>query len=267
MAHTVIIFAAHPDDAEFYAGGTLARFAGEGASLHPVIATDGGRGSFALDSHTLVGLRQEEARRGAAALGAQPPILLGHPDFCLEQLPPGFLREQFIRLIRELRPDCLFAHDPAASQEVHPDHRAVAWAAAEAAHFAALPLMHPEHSQAGLPPHFVAEKYFFGEILPDGARIVDISHTIEVKLRALAEHRSQMEFLVEGVRRHAAVAGLDIESAIGAALSDPLEAVAWAMRAQAAEVGARIGAEYGEAFRYTRFDPIIENLLPAQGGG
>jgi hypothetical protein len=42
-------------------------------------------------------------------------------------------------------------------------------------------------------------------------------------------------------------------------------ALEWALRAQAAEVGARIGVAYGEAFRYVRFHPIVESLLAAQG--
>ena len=267
MPQSILVFAAHPDDAEFFAGGTLARMAREGARLRLAIATDGRRGSFSIDSDRLAETRQEEARRAAAVIGAEPPLFLGHPDLELDRLPPGTLREQFIRLIRELRPDVLFAPDPFVAQEIHPDHRAVAWAASDAVHFATLPLMHPEHVLAGLTPHFVAEKYFYAETPAASARIVDISQTIDLKLRALAEHRSQMEFLVEDVRRQAVVAGLDLQSVIGAALDDPMAAVEWAMRAQAAEVGARLGLAYGEAFRYVRFHPIVEDLLATRSDG
>jgi hypothetical protein len=39
------------------------------------------------------------------------------------------------------------------------------------------------------------------------------------------------------------------------------------MRAQAAEVGARLGLAYGEAFRYVRFHPIVEDLLATRSDG
>ncbi len=265
MPHTILVFAAHPDDAEFYAGGTLARMARQGDRLLLAIATDGRRGSFTIESNRLAEMRREEARRAAAVIGAEPPILLGHPDFELDRLPAAALREQFIRLIRQHRPDVVFAHDPLAVQEVHPDHRAVGWAASDAVHYATLPLLHPEHAQAGLSPHYVAEKYFFAEAPAEPARAVDITETIDVKLQALAEHRSQMEFLVEDVRREAVVAGLDVESVIGAAFGDPMAAVEWAMRAQAAEVGAAAGLTYAEAFRYVRFHPLVESLRNSRG--
>ncbi len=41
-------------------------------------------------------------------------------------------------------------------------------------------------------------------------------------------------------------------------------AMAWALRSEAAQIGQRAGFAYGEAFRYTRFHPIVEDLLAAQ---
>ena len=150
MSKVVLALVPHPDDAEFYAGGLLAKLAAEGARVHIVVTSDGGRGSFEADSETLIATRAEEMRRAAAALGAEPPILLGHPDGELDKLPAGVLREQFIRAIRQFRPDVVIAQDPYAPFEPHPDHRVVAWAATEALNFARLPLYHPEHLAAGL---------------------------------------------------------------------------------------------------------------------
>jgi LmbE family N-acetylglucosaminyl deacetylase len=121
--------------------------------------------------------------------------------------------------------------------------------------------MHPEHLEEGLQPHFVVEKYFYSEHLPSTNRVIDVSATLEVKLRALAEHKTQVDFLVEDVLRQARLAGLDVESVLGTMAAEPRLALDWALRAQAAEVGARIGVAYGEAFRYVRFHPIVEGLL------
>jgi LmbE family N-acetylglucosaminyl deacetylase len=255
----------HPDDAEIFAGGTIARFIAEGARAYLVVATDGRRGSFEHDSETLASLRAEEGRRAARALGAEPPILLGYADLELDRLPPGVLREAFIRAIRTYRPDVVIAEDPFAPYDPHPDHRAVAWAASDAISFAELPLMHPEHLEQGLEPHLVAEKYFYSEHPPSTNRVVDITATMDTKLKALAEHRSQVTFLVEGIVREARLAGVDVEAILGSMASDPWAAMEWALRSDAAEVGKRIGVAYGEAFRYVRFHPLVENLLSMQG--
>ncbi|GAB4474575.1 MAG: hypothetical protein Kow0088_10690 [Anaerolineales bacterium] len=265
MSKTVLALVPHPDDAEFFAGGLLANLISEGAKVYIAVASDGRRGSFEHDAEMLADIRRAEARRAAQTLGAEPPIMLGHPDLEVDTLPPGTLREQFIRLIRQYKPDIVVAEDAFAPYEVHPDHRAVAFAASDAISFANLPLMHPEHLQQGLEPHFVVEKYFYGENLPNANKIVDISQTIDLKIAALGEHRSQVKFLVEDVVRQAKIAGLDLRAWLGEAIDDPLQALAWALRAQAAEIGQRIGVAYGEAYRYVRFHPFIENLLAMQG--
>jgi LmbE family N-acetylglucosaminyl deacetylase len=259
----ILALVPHPDDAEFYAGGTLAKMIAEGARAIIAVATDGRCGSFECGSDALIRLRAEEAKQAAAVLGAEPPILLGYPDMGLDSLPPGLLREQFIRLIRQYKPDVVFAEDPFAPGEVHPDHRATAWAASDAIHYASLPLVHPEHLAEGLQPHFVPEKYFYAENPTKANKIVDISSTMEKKLAALAEHKTQMTFLVEDVLRQACIAGLDLEALLGEAVHDPMAAISWALKAQAAEIGQRAGVQYGEAFRYARFHPFVEALLPS----
>ncbi len=284
MPSTVLVFAPHPDDAEYYAGGTIACFTREGSRVLIVIATDGRSGSFVHPSSALVPLRIAEAQRGAQILGAEPPLLLGHPDLELDKLPAGWLREEFIRLIRRHRPQAAIAPDPFVPYEPHPDHRQVAWAATEALHYAHLPLVYPEHLLQGLQPHFVIEKFYYGDYPPetplqplatlDGIEkrgfchvVVDVSNTIEVKLAALAEHRSQMSFLVEEMLRQAASvhpAGPVLQEAMSRASADPAAAMARFLRAQAAGIGQRTGVNYGEAFRYERYHPVIESLLSAK---
>jgi len=129
---TVLVLAPHPDDAEFYAGGTLAKWLSEGCRVFIAIATNGSVGSFSHTAEVLTTLRRQEALRAALIMGAEPPIMLDHPDMGLDCLPPGHLREQFTRLIRQLKPDVLVAGDPFAPGETHPDHRATAWAASDA---------------------------------------------------------------------------------------------------------------------------------------
>jgi LmbE family N-acetylglucosaminyl deacetylase len=264
MPKTVLVLAPHPDDAEFFAGGTIARFVREGARVVILIATDGRRGTFTLDAETLARRRKQEACRAAAVLGADEPVFLGHADLELDMVPAGVLRTEFIRAIRQHRPDAVIAEDPFSPYEVHPDHRAVAWAASDALSFSMLPLVCPEHFDEGLDPHFVVEKYFYSEVAGESGKVIDITDTIDVKLAALAEHKTQMEFLVEDVRRQAELAGLGLDDLLGAAGAHPIEAVSWAVRTQAAEVGQKAGFACGEMFRYVRFHPMIENLVGMQ---
>lgn len=266
MPKTVLALVPHPDDAEFYAGGLLAWLVAQDHRVLIAVATDGRCGSFEQGGDALAAVRAEEMRRSAAVLGAEPPILLGYPDMGLDQLAPGVLREHFMHLIRQYRPDIVVTEDPFCLYDVHPDHRAVGWAAAEALNAADLPAIHPEHLAAGLAPHLVPEKYFYGEHLPGANKIIDTTAYIARKLAALAEHRSQVAFLVEGVLQEARLAGLDITATFGPAAQDPMALLAWVIRAQDAGVGQRIGVQYAEAFRYVRYHPLVEAALARAGG-
>lgn len=273
MSKVVLALVPHPDDAEFYAGGLLAKLAVEGARVYIAVATDGRRGSFETDSDTLIAVRAEEMRRAAVVLGAEPPILLGYPDGELDTLPAGVLREQFIRAIRRFKPDVVITQDPYASFEPHPDHRVVAWAATEALNFSRMPLFHPEHFAEGLTPHLVVEKYFYANVPTLANQCIDISEHLSRKVAALAEHRSQMTFLVAGVLFEAEAAGLSPRAMFGDRVGDPAALLGWAMQVEAAKVGQQFGVRYGEVYRFERFSPLIESVLTqaavsnAQNGG
>lgn len=266
MNKTILALVPHPDDAEYSAGGLLAKLARQGSRVFIVVATDGCRGSFETDQDTLIRLRLREALQAAKVLGAEQPIMLGYHDYELDKIPAGVLREQFVRIIRQVQPQVLVAQDPYGLDEPHPDHRQVAWAAYEAVNFSHLPLIYPEHIQQGLAPHLVVEKYFYGAAPARVNHIEDVTDTIDVKLAALAEHRTQVKFLVEGVFRQARAAGLDLSAMLGETASDVLGVFQMGLRLQAAEVGKQAGFSYGEAYRYERFGAQVDTLLELAGG-
>jgi LmbE family N-acetylglucosaminyl deacetylase len=255
----------HPDDAEFFAGGTLAKMAQRGDTVIIVTATNGNKGSFELPADALAQARATEARQAGKILGASEVILLGHDDMGLDLLPPGTLREQFVRLIRLHRPEVVVAEDVQAA-DPHPDHRAVASAASDAIAYASLPLVYPQHLTEGLQPHFVTEKFFYSEPPSGSNRVVDISATFGTKIAALLAHQSQVIFLVEDIMRQARLAGIDLRAVLGEAALDPSAALTWAMERSASETGAGAGFRYGEAFRYARFHPLVETMLAGQPG-
>ena len=267
MTKTVLVFAPHPDDAEFFAGGTLAGFVAEGARVVVVTVTDGSKGSFTLAGEDLAAVRFEEAHRACQALGIEPPVMLDLTDFELDLLPSGYLRERFVYYLRLYRPDVMVAEDPYNEGEPHPDHRAVAWAAYEAASFAHLPTVHPNQFDDGLRPHFVVEKYFYTSNPARINKVVDISAGFERKIAALLEHKSQIAFLMDDVFNQARLAGVNIHSVVGPTATDPTAVFHWGMAAQATDVGQAAGVPMGEAFHYERFHPLIEAAKAASESG
>jgi len=252
---------------EFMAGGTIAKMAELGYSIREVIATNNERGTLRVASGQALepdwsaaftaDARREEARRGAKVLGVDPEIqFLGYEDGRLSETTLNELREQCMRAIRWHKPDVLFTWDPHAPYEDHQDHRAVAWAATEAAMFAHFPLYHPEHGDEGLEPHYVGERYFFAKSPRDADKTVDISDYIERKIEALCEHVCQMEMTVADLQVQLAASGLDIPLLSEASPKEFRPVIETQIKAWAASVGRRAGFAYGEEFRRVRFSGI-----------
>jgi N-acetyl-1-D-myo-inositol-2-amino-2-deoxy-alpha-D-glucopyranoside deacetylase len=237
----------------------------EGWRITIVTATDGRKGTLSETEEDLIQKRAQEAIEGARILGADPPVMLGHPDGELDCLPAGKLREQFIRLIRQYRPGLIICQDPFYSEETHRDHRACAWAAEEAIESAYLPLIHPEHAAQGLAPHAIREKYFY--TAPGSARVnrvIDTSRTIEQKIAAMLAHRTQITFFIEEMMLQARHAGLDPETLLVPFGGDYGAAIAWSIRATDGETGNPAHYAFGEAYHYQRYHPVIETFLAAQ---
>ncbi len=263
MPKTVLCLVPHPDDAEFSAGGTIAKMVAEGAKVLIAVTTDGIKGSFELAGKELTDARHAEMVNSAKVLGAEAPIFLGFTDFELDLLPPGTLRERFIYLIRRHKPDVVITEDPFWLGETHPDHRCVALAAMEAINYARLPRIYPQHVREGLQPHIVAEKYYYSEDITKANKFIDITTTFDKKIESLAAHRSQIEFLVEGVLNEAKMAGLDLAATFGEMANDKLALFRMGMQMQAAEAGVKAGVEMAEFFRYERYNPLVETFLTA----
>jgi LmbE family N-acetylglucosaminyl deacetylase len=261
MSKVVLSMAAHGDDAEFMAGGTLTRLAAEGHEVFLAIATDNDRGSFRLSAEELKATAQPEAEAAAAALGAKGVFMLGYTDGDLCDVQPSVLRGKVMRLIRKVKADIIFSWDPKAPFEGHPDHRAIAWATSDAAAFAHFPLFHPEHLKQGLEPHRVTEWYWYSKAGWETNKLVDISETMDAKLEALYAYDCQMVLTLDEFLDEARVAGADEEnlSAI-----DPTNFRPWiemAMRSVHGRLGAEIGVTYAEAFRHERVQ-LPEFLQP-----
>ena len=203
---TIMGIFAHPDDPEFFCGGTFARWAAEGKRVIFVLATSGDKGSkdLTITSEELMAIREAEERAAAARLGVQEVIFLRYPDGELQ--PTLDLRRQLARLIRLKKPDAVVTNDPTARWYGthylnHPDHRAIGDAALDAVFPAARDhLTFPElYRVEGLAPHKVATVYLCGTHDPSAK--VDVTAYLETKIAALREHKSQIADREEMARR------------------------------------------------------------------
>lgn len=189
---------AHPDDAEFLCGGTVAGWTREGVEVTYVCATDGSAGWNGpdLSREEIAARRKEEMHEVAGMLGVHEVRFLDHPDGMVE--PSLDLRRDLTREVRRVRPDVLVSFDPSLlwsgrSYINHPDHRAVGEAIlAVVACDAPTRPQFPELIEEGLEP-FKVRRLWLATDAPDADHAVDIGEAIDLKVRALAAHLSQME--------------------------------------------------------------------------
>jgi LmbE family N-acetylglucosaminyl deacetylase len=188
---------AHPDDAEFFCGGTFARWAAEGAEITFLMATSGDKGSSdpTMTHERLSSIREEEARCAARVLGVKECIFLRYPDGELQHTLE--LRRDLTRVIRLKRPDIVVTLDPTTfwfgTRSInHPDHRAIGEATLSAIYPTARdPLTFIELARdEGLAPHKVKQVYIAATNHPTVK--LDVTDYMQVKLDALREHRSQI---------------------------------------------------------------------------
>ena len=193
-AQRCLVIAAHPDDIESWAGGSVAGLARAGWRVTCVLCTSGETGTSDPDATpaNVAARREEEQRAACLVMGTAEPVFLRLPDGELED--DRALRALLTREIRRWRPDRLLTHDPVTPWPLytcHRDHRIAGRVALDAAYpYARDPLSFPEHArQEGLHAHVTPEVWLFCTSAPD--HYVDISATLAAKIAARLEHRSQ----------------------------------------------------------------------------
>lgn len=193
----VLGIAAHPDDLDFGASGTMALFAHQGAQVHYLILTDGSKGSDdkEITSEQLVHIREDEQRAAVKAIGGDSVTFLGYPDGELEVTIP--LKKDVVRVIRTIKPDVVITMDPSVLYSAnrgfinHPDHRAAGQAALDAVFpLARDHLTFPDLFERGFLPH--KTKTVLLSNFERGNFYVDITGTFGHKLAALKAHGSQI---------------------------------------------------------------------------
>jgi len=185
----ILAIGAHPDDVEFLCGGTMAKYARNGHKVTVATMTNGDKGHLRIPPEELGKIRLEEARRGASVLGADH-MWAGFRD--AEVFHDRAAVMNVVEVIRRVKADVVFTMSP---QDYHPDHANTGTVVVEAVFDAGVPLIQTESSAHTPKKVFHCETMFGIEFQPD--LWVDISDLMDVKLRSLEEHKSQVEWLRE----------------------------------------------------------------------
>ena len=223
----VLGIAAHPDDLDAGAAGSMAKFAADGAEVYYLILTDGAKGTQdrQMTPERLRDVRHAEQRSAGDVLGLKDVFFLDYPDGALQNTLD--LKRDVVRMIRKIRPDTVVTWDPACLYSVerglvnHPDHRVSGQATLDAVyplardHLAFPELLHDE----GLEPHKVQTVLMLNFDTYNFA--VDVTATLELKFKALAAHASQ---------------------------TSDLAARQTLLTQQAGQIGSRYGYKYAEGF-------------------
>jgi len=193
----ILFVTAHPDDLDFGAGGTIAKWTAQGIEVFYCICTNGDQGGEdpSVPREEMPKIRQKEQRDAAKALGVPSENIefLNHRDGWL--IPTIELRKEIVRVIRKVKPQRMVIQSPERNWDrlpaSHPDHMAAGEAAIQAVYpdarnaFAFEDLLKNEK----LEPWRVREVWVMSHKEPD--HFVDVTDTFDKKIAALHAHVSQ----------------------------------------------------------------------------
>ena len=182
----LLILGAHPDDAEYHAGGLISIYRQLQRTVKIVSVTNGAAGHHELPVEELAKVRRKEAAAVSQLTGAEYEIWK-YPDGELQ--PTLEVRSQIIREIRTFKPDLVLTH---RTNDYHPDHRAVSQAVQDASFMVTVPLIVSDVPALRKDPVVAYMTDFFTKPIPMTADVaIDVTQHFDAIVEMLSCHRSQ----------------------------------------------------------------------------
>lgn len=189
MRESVLILAAHPDDEVLGCGGTIARLATEGATIHVAFLADGvtSRAGNPAEIRAALAARRSAAGKACEVLGASVACFGDFPDNRMDSIPLLDIVQAVERLIAQFHPDTVLTHH---TGDLNIDHRLI--------HQAAVTACRPQggHSVRTLLSFEVpsSTEWQVSSSLPSFTPnwFVDISGSLPRKLAALDEYATEL---------------------------------------------------------------------------
>jgi LmbE family N-acetylglucosaminyl deacetylase len=263
---TILLVIAHADDPALSLGGTLIRWADAGWHIVCVRATDDRWDSLAMTEADTIAANKREFDAAARALGIAETVELGYCTDVFGDVSEVQLREKVIRLVRTHRPYALVTFDPYAMYgEDNQDHIKLAAAVDESFWTSQFDLHHPEHLAAGLMPHGVFERWYFGRTVQRVTDVVDIAPVLGRKIEATLHHATPLRNIANQLRLQARTGGWAVPMLDAAAEGGDLRPlVEFLLRERGRATAAPYGLAAAEQFRVVRFGGL-QSLLDRFG--
>lgn len=182
----IIVFGAHPDDAQYKAGGVGVKWAKLGHHVKLVSVTNGDIGHWQIAGAPLAQRRLAEVTKTDDMLGVATEVLDIHDG---ELVPSLENRQKIIKVIREWKADIVISHRP---WDYHPDHRYVGVLVQDAAYMVAVPFVCTSVPPLKKNPLFLYSSDGFQKPYPFKADIiVSVDDVFDLKVNAIHEMASQ----------------------------------------------------------------------------
>jgi LmbE family N-acetylglucosaminyl deacetylase len=183
----IIVFGAHPDDAEYRGAGVAMKWAKMGHHVKLVSCTNGDIGHWEIAGGPLAQRRLKEVQEVDRQLGATTEVLDIHDG---EILPTLENRKIITRLIRQWNADIVITNRP---NDYHPDHRYTSILVQDSAYMVTVPFFDPDVPFLKKNPVFMYAPDRFARPNPFRADVaVDIDDVVEPTLDALLVMESQI---------------------------------------------------------------------------
>ncbi|HZT32270.1 MAG TPA: PIG-L deacetylase family protein [Bryobacteraceae bacterium] len=265
---SLVVITAHADDFTIFAGGTIAKLIDQGYTGHLIRVTNDEKDSYDLDLGETSHRNTVEMREAARILGINDVHSLDFRNDEMDAISETEVRARLILWFRKLKPWTIFTFDPSAKYEENPDHKKTARAAEDAAWTAQGHLFLEEQFTLGLNRWAVLDRYYWARAPEnqDVNKVVDISATIDRKIRAVQAHKTMMRHTAYSLKEKLAEAHLRLPLLDTINEESVNRLIEIETRETAAAVGRKHGMQYAEFFHYIPIAAensyVMKNAVP-----
>ncbi len=248
---TLALIQPHSDDIPIFAAGTAFKLIDEGYKAYLIRVTNDDMAGPGWYAETVTANERDNNAVGKV-FGVEKVFDLNYNNHTMDNIARSELRGRFIFLFRMLKIDTVICYDPWGHYEENPDHYVMAAGVESAAWMAAGDKDYPEHFAAGLKPHAVREKYYFGRFQQRVNRVVDTTAWVERKIDVNLANKAQGPAGETGVKLKAELArqGLRLPLLDGDGLTASRNYIREFVLRRDREIGQAYGLEYAEQYHY-----------------
>lgn len=206
-----LVAIAHADDLLLFCGATVLRLIASGWDVHVIRVTDDRWDSWGISAKETIARNLNEFSEAMNLIGVKSVCDLGYPTDVLGDNSEVSLREQFIDLIRNIKPYLVMTFDPDSYlYEDNEDHKLVARSMAEASWTAGFD-KHPGASGQVNSPHLPIEKWYFGREVAEVTHYQNMEPFIDQLIAAIATHKTMLHNMASQLRLQANFLGYSLD--------------------------------------------------------